>query len=285
MTVSMSTTFVANEVPAYIPVGTPFADHTPAHEQNVEWGRWVAVLPQMDMTPTFRDLGDVLRSSLSGVAQATLSALVGPLETAYSRMFSDVAAVVRSALRDVIVSSTSTARELSWAISAAQAAEIGRSSETEEDRRIYALAAVERLQRLLKLNQDDVTALIGVSRPTLWHWQQGRTPQERSLRHLYDVAGVVDLVVDSVGGEDQFEPALVSKQLGLDAPLAHVLATPQGPRAVLDRMFSETRRAVRPSAMPVAEELDLPGSVDDQPAAAGAGRRFPVRRARRRPAR
>ncbi len=141
--------------------------------------------------------------------------------------------------------------------------------EPEADRRLYALAGVHRLQRLLGLNQDQVANLVGVSRPTLWNWQQGRTPQERSLRRLSDVAGVVDLLVDAMGGEDGFDAGVVESQLSLDHTLVDVLQTEDGPGAILDRLFEHSREsAPTPSLLPAIEDLladDEAETVEEAP--------------------
>lgn len=130
------------------------------------------------------------------------------------------------------------------------------NEDPENDRRLYALAAVQRLQRLLGLNQDEVASLVGVSRPTLWNWEQGRTPQERSLRRLSDVAGLVDLLLDATGSGDRFEAAVVETQLNLDEPLLHILQREDGPATILDRLFARSRESAKtPSLLPSVKDL------------------------------
>ncbi len=126
-----------------------------------------------------------------------------------------------------------------------------------EDRRLYALAAVDRVQQLLRLKQEDVADLIHVSRPSLWEWKNnGRTPQERSVRHLYDVVGALDLLVDAMGGEASFDPSLAATQLRLPSPLSSVLKAEDGPRSVLSALFASTReQAPRPSLFPSLDDL------------------------------
>lgn len=129
-------------------------------------------------------------------------------------------------------------------------------STPEEDRRLYALAAVQRLQRLLGLSQKEVASMAGVSRPSLWNWQKGRTPQERSLRRLLDVSGAVDLLVDAMGGEAGFDLAVAQNRLALDGPLIDVLCEAGGPGVVLDRLFESSRAAApKPSLLPTAADL------------------------------
>ncbi|MBK9296017.1 MAG: helix-turn-helix domain-containing protein [Candidatus Microthrix sp.] len=115
---------------------------------------------------------------------------------------------------------------------------------------------MQRLQRLLGLSQEEVAGMAGVSRPSLWNWQQGRTPQERSLRRLADVLGAVDLLVDAMGGEAEFDPARAQTRLGLDEPLIDVLSEASGPAVVLDHLFESSRAvAPTPSLLPSAEDL------------------------------
>jgi transcriptional regulator with XRE-family HTH domain len=140
------------------------------------------------------------------------------------------------------------------------------ASAPEEDRRLYALAAVSRVQRLLRLTQDSVAELIHVSRPTLWNWQQGRTPQERSLRRLSDVTGVLDLVVDAMGGEEQFDPVVAQKQLQLDLPLVEFLHINEGPTYILDRLFEQVRASASlPSLLPTVEDLAEDDGLGENP--------------------
>jgi transcriptional regulator with XRE-family HTH domain len=154
-----------------------------------------------------------------------------------------------------------------WLISGAANYEV-ETTTPEEDRRLYALAAVQRLQRLLGLSQEEVAAMVGVSRPSLWNWEQGRTPQERSLRRLTDVVGAVDLLVDAMGGEAAFDLAVAQNLLGLDEPVIDVLLEPGGPGIVLDRLFEGSRAAApMPSLLPsVADLLDSEDSeiAEDQ---------------------
>ena len=126
----------------------------------------------------------------------------------------------------------------------------------EQDRRLYALAAVQRLQRLLRLSQDETASLVRVSRPTLWNWEQGRTPQERSLRRLYEIASIVDLVVDAIGDDQSLDLIIVERFLQLDQPLIELLRTDDGPAAVLDKLFENSRAsAPLPTLLPSLEEL------------------------------
>lgn len=269
MALSAPTTFVAHEVSGFSAVGTDFAAYSVPTEEWVGPASWATSISNARFTQAMREFTDVWRSVSDGVMQAAMPALFGSIRNLHTTAFVEVAAVLRSTLRDVVLGATWTTGELRWAIAAppAQSVEVDADPTNlggvEEDRRLYALAAVEKLQRLLRLNQDEVSALIRVSRPTLWNWQQGRTPQERSLRHLYDVAGAVDVVVDSVGGEELFDPLRAATQLGLDAPLAELLLQDRGPRSVLDRVFATARKASRSSTMPTAAELGEPEFLDE----------------------
>ncbi len=154
-----------------------------------------------------------------------------------------------------MVTSLSPSELPRWLISGVANYEV-ETTTPEEDRRLYALAAVHRLQRLLGLSQEEVAAMVGVSRPSLWNWEQGRTPQERSLRRLTDVAGAVDLLVDAMGGEAGFDLAVAQNRLGLDEPVIDVLVEAGGPRVILDRLFASSRSvAPNPSLLPSAMDL------------------------------
>ncbi|GEM_PF-5887891 len=154
-----------------------------------------------------------------------------------------------------MVTSLSPSELPRWLISGVADYEV-ETTTPEDDRRLYALAAVQRLQRLLGLSQEEVAGMAGVSRPSLWNWQQGRTPQERSLRRLADVLGAVDLLVDAMGGEAEFDPARAQTRLGLDEPLIDVLSEASGPAVVLDHLFESSRAvAPTPSLLPSAEDL------------------------------
>ena len=142
-----------------------------------------------------------------------------------------------------------------WLVSGVVNCEV-ETATPEGDRRLYALAAVQRLQRLLGLSQEQVARMVNVSRPTLWNWEQGRTPQERSLRRLLDVSGAVDLLVDAMGGDAGFDLAVAQNRLGLDGPLIDVLQEAGGPGVVLDRLFESSRAAApAPSLLPSASDL------------------------------
>jgi len=172
--------------------------------------------------------------------------------------------VFRTALRDVVLDSTSVATTVRWALESpadvrvladGHGVEIDELNPDVQDRRIYALASVEKLQRILHLNQDEVASLAGISRPTIWNWQKGRKPQERSLRRLHDVTSSVDILVDRFGGEDGFDLAVAERELDLAEPVTNVLFQPDGPQAVLDAIFTESRRESRGSLLPDASEL------------------------------
>lgn len=76
------------------------------------------------------------------------------------------------------------------------------------------------------------------------------------MRHLYDVVGALDLLVDAVGGEASFDPSLAAMQLGLPSPLASVLKMEDGPRSILGALFARTReQAPRPSLLPGIDDL------------------------------
>lgn len=178
-------------------------------------------------------------------------------EVAFTSLAEGVSAVAEQlqASMATLVTSLRSTELPNWLISdlGSRALDVG---EPDADRRLYALAGVHRLQRLLGLSQDQVASLVGVSRPTLWNWQQGRTPQERSLRRLSEVAGVVDLLVDAMGGEDGFDSVVVESQLNLDHALVDVLQTEDGPGAILDRLFERSRESVpTPSLLPTIEDL------------------------------
>ena len=100
------------------------------------------------MTAAFTDIGPALTS------------LVPRLD---STMLSEIAAVFRSALRDVVIGSTTVATTVRWMLEPSSSADIptevnapAELAPAAEDRRIYALASVEKLQRVLHLNQDEV---------------------------------------------------------------------------------------------------------------------------------
>jgi transcriptional regulator with XRE-family HTH domain len=132
----------------------------------------------------------------------------------------------------------------------------------------------------LRLNQSEVSALVHISRPTLWNWEQGRVPQERSLRHLHSVAAAVDVLVDAAGGEAEFDPVRVATALGLGVPLDVVLAMPDGPVDVLGRLFAKSRQARRASLMPTADDFsDTAAELESPPSEVlPMGRRLSRRR-------
>jgi len=202
------------------------------------------------MTAVFADIGPAL------------IALVPRLDRS---MLSEIAAVFRSALRDVVVGSTTVATAVRWTLEPPEstvADAAGERTSAAEDRRIYALASVEKLQRILHLNQDEVASLAGISRPTIWNWQRGRSPQERSLRRLHDVASTVDILVDRFGGEVGFDLSAAERELGLAEPVAAVLFESNGPQAILDAIFADSRRSSRARLLPDAS--DLLSSEDDK---------------------
>ena len=74
-----------------------------------------------------------------------------------------------------MVTSLSPSELPRWLISGVADYEV-ETTTPEDDRRLYALAAVQRLQRLLGLSQDEVAGMAGVPRPSLWNSPPGRPP-------------------------------------------------------------------------------------------------------------
>lgn len=265
VTISSPTSFVANRPPEYVTSGTTFAAHVPVTElwtANVEIGpRWGRSWTFDPVTEALQDMSLLWRSALSDFSRLVSPSDVETFRAATSTAFAGIGTAFRSALRDVLLGATMTTGEMSRS-AIGSVADGGLATSDDEvhspaagDRRLYALAAVGKLQRLLRLSQDETSALVRVSRPTLWNWEQGRVPQERSLRHLHNVAAAVDLLVDAVGGEAQFDPVLIASMLQLDRPLSRLLAEPDGPTDVLSRLFGASRRDRRISLMPDVDGL------------------------------
>lgn len=272
---STSTGFVANDPPEFVPVGTTFASHVPLTDA------WSACRSSTVFLSTARSDTALARTleSMGGMWQFVLSGVSGVaaampevFRAVSDTPFAEARLALRSVLREVLSGATPSTGEIELFTGSRRPHDDDRPAPSiQGDRRLYALAAVSKLQRLLQLNQDEVSQLVGVSRPTLWNWQQGRVPQERSIRHLHNVAAAVDLLVDAVGGEDRFDPAQMTSALHLDTPLVTVLAAPAGPSNILARLFGESRRARRLTLMPDEddlEEVELPtdeGAVDSSP--------------------
>lgn len=290
MTLSPPTAFAAHNPALFNPVvSTSFAAYEVASTDWADpWRRsssWLAMETGVaeamrqsarSMTAVFTDIGPALVPVLPRLDPSVLN---------------EIAAVFRTALRDVVLGSTSAATSVRWVLETPvdvdvladdQGVEIDEISPAFEDRRIYALASVKKLQRVLHLNQDEVALLVGISRPTIWNWQKGRTPQERSLRRLHDVTSAVDILIDRFGGEDGFDLAVAERGLGLADPVANVLFQPDGPQVVLDAIFSESRRESRGSLLPEASGLLTSEESGDQEmdgnAVADVGPRRRVRR-------
>lgn len=291
MTLSSPTAFAAHDLAPFSPVeSTSFA----AYEvENTEWAQsWRRSNSWRAMETGVADAMRQVARSMSAVFADIGPTLVPLVPRLDPSVFNEIAAVFRTALRDVVLGSTSVATAVRWALespadsdvlAADRGLEIDELNPAKDDRRIYALASVEKLQRILHLNQDDVASLAGISRPTIWHWQQGRTPQERSLRRLHDVTSSVDILVDRFGGEDGFDLSVVERELGLAEPVTNVLFQPDGPQVVLDAIFAESRRGSMGSLFPDASELLLSDEIvdheTDRAIQADVG---PRRRARRR---
>ena len=261
-----------------LPSPTAFAAHDPAPFRPVESTSFAAYevdgtdLGQPGRRPEWLATESAGADAMRHVAQSMTAVFadIGPALIALvprldRSMLSEIAAVFRSALRDVVVGSTTVATAVRWTLEPPEstvADAAGERTSAAEDRRIYALASVEKLQRILHLNQDEVASLAGISRPTIWNWQRGRSPQERSLRRLHDVASTVDILVDRFGGEVGFDLSAAERELGLAEPVAAVLFESNGPQAILDAIFADSRRSSRARLLPDAS--DLLSSEDDK---------------------
>lgn len=272
MTLSSPTAFAAHAPENFTHIeSTSFA----AYEvENPDWAQsWRRSSAWPAMETGVAEAMRLVARSMTAVFADVGSALVPLVPRLDPASLSEIAAVFRTALRDAVLSSTSVATSVRWALESQTGVDVpGEGEETatdrtriaSEDRRIYALASVEKLQRVLHLNQDEVASLVGVSRPTIWNWQNGRTPQERSLRRLHDVASSVDILVDRFGGEDSFDLAVAERDLGLTEPVKDVLFQPDGPQVVLDAIFAESRRGSMGSLLPDVSELLSSDQLIDQ---------------------
>ena len=290
MTLSSPTAFAAHDPTLFSPVeSTSFA----AYEvESTEWAEsWRRSNSWPAMETGVAEAMRLVARSMTSVFADVGSALVPLVPRLDPSVLNEIAAVFRTALRDVVLGSTSVATPVRWALESPAdvdvladdyGVEIDELKSASEDRRIYALASVEKLQRILHLNQDEVASLAGISRPTIWHWQQGRTPQERSLRRLHDVTSSVDILVDRFGGEDGFDLSVVERELGLAEPVTNVLFQPDGPQVVLDAIFTESRRGSMGSLLPDASELlssdEIVHHEKDRATQADGGPRRRVRR-------
>lgn len=290
MTISSPTAFAAHDLALFSPVeSTSFA----AYEVGAgDWAQsWRRSNPGPAMETGVAEAMRLVARSMTSVFADVGSALVPLVPRLDPSVLNEIAAVFRTALRDVVLGSTSVATSVRWAIESPvevdvladeHVVEIDELKPASEDRRIYALASVEKLQRILHLNQDEVASLAGISRPTIWNWQNGRTPQERSLRRLHDVTSSVDILVDRFGGEDSFDMAVAARDLGLAESVKDALFQSNGPQIVLDAIFAESRRESRGSLLPDASELlasdEFGDHETDRNTQADVGRRRRVRR-------
>ncbi len=285
MPISMPTNFVAHEPVGLVPTGTTFAAHQPATDA---WSQ----LRDTDVFVSWGGAETVVSRALNSLSGAWCSVVRGfsnlvgalpkPVDVVDDTPFVQFQLSVYKSLQETLLYATPLSIDVDVQAIRARPLDVLQSpvlDSAEGDRRLYALAAVGKLQRLLGLNQDEVSKLVAVSRPTLWNWQQGRVPQERSLRQLHNVAAAVDLLVDSAGGEAHFDAVQVAAALGLNEELATVLSEPDGPGRVLSRLFAEGRTARRATLMPSLEDLDeISEASEPEPVVSAPLTRRPARR-------